>query len=172
MPWSGKFVSEEEFTKLERQLPLNVRDAWEYCVPIWLNSSWADESWASGGRVNDMPPGLRRVRYTPSMETTLGWLFVQRFAADYAFLLERPANGNAPERLCAFDLLVFLARDLYSYCDPLPSELKDSTLPMPAPAIADIEHDWIYKDLRGRTLGHLLSFEHNGQSPLEDQESN
>jgi hypothetical protein len=168
MPWNGDFPTKEEIAVLHGYLQGSVADSWNRCLPIWLNSDWKDESHAHGGRVDDLPAGVRRTRYTPSPETTLGRFFVERYRADYRFLLERLANCQGGERLCAFDLLVFLARDLYAEFEPLPAALRECVEPLPEEIRERILDDRIYKRLPAPTVGALLAFEHNGQGPPDE----
>ena len=140
-----------------------MEQAWGRCLPYWLNSSWKDEPWAVGGRVNDFPPGLRRTHYWPSVETQLGRLFVQRFADEYRFLLDRFEHGSIPEQVCAYDLLYFLAGDLYQSAEPLPRELRESSLSLLPQLRAELEDDRNYnEDLSTYTLGEVLLFRQSG----------
>ncbi len=155
-------VTQKEIEAMKLYVTGTVTEAWEHCLPIWLNSSWKDEPYAMGGRVNDFPAGLRRCSYLPSRETVLGHLFVERFAADYLFLLERFTHGTSAEQLCAFDLLEFFARD-FGRDSPLPIQLRNSQLVLPDTIRAELEDDSNYcEGLRSYTLGEFLIFMQNG----------
>lgn len=131
-----------------------VAEAWDRCLPVW----------SAQGRVTDKPRGVRFTRYLPSFETTLGRCFVERFADDYAFLLDRFAHGSPVESVCAFDLLDFLAQHLYETGAPLPDALRTCASPLPPHIRDEVAADWIYCDHGLDTAGKLLEFEYRGQS--------
>jgi hypothetical protein len=162
-----RFLTNEEIAELRTYLNGGVHEAWDRCLPVWLNSSWKDARWAHGGRVDDLPTGLRKSRHSPSRENILGRLFVEQYAEDYGFLLGRLTSEIRGERLCAFDLLVQLARGLRENFLPLPKELRDCELPLPEEVRPDILADRIYDELARPTVGAFLEFEHNGQCPPE-----
>jgi len=101
--------------------------------------------------------------YLPSRETVFGRGFIRQFAAEYTFLLGRFTHGSSAEQICAYDLLFFLAMNLYADDEPLPIALRDSTLPVPAVIRAELEADYIYRgSLRTYTLGEVLSYIQTG----------
>lgn len=158
MPWHLNFNGAPT-ESLESNLTGTVSEAWARCLAIWLNSSWNDEDYAHGGRVNDLPFNVHRPRNCPSDETRLGYPFIERFSADYLFLLDRYAHGSSAERLCAFDLLFFLAERLYETDEPLPIELRESKLPLPEGIHADLEYAPIAMEevLHTFALGEFLT---------------
>ncbi len=156
-----KIPTPEEYEKLGSYLIGTVAQAWERCLPIWLNSPWRDESYALGGRVNDFPPGLRRTHYLTSLESALGRRFVHEFAADYLFILKRFENGLPAEQICAYDLLTFLAVNAYCNHEPLANELRNCHIAVPPQIRAELEDDNNYSDdLKTYTLGEILTFMH------------
>lgn len=134
-----------------------VQEAWARCLPLW----------SGPGRVNDFPRGIRRPRYLPSFATILGRLFVERFAHEGGFLLDRLEHGSAFESLCAFDLLDFLGQEADPN-EPLPDWLGRCALPLPAPVRDEVEADWIHQDRGLDTVGKLLSFDHEDEEPPDD----
>jgi len=157
MPWHWDLEQSSD-ESLKRHLVGSVEDAWRQCLPVWLNSPWNDEDFAHGGRVNDYPFGLHRPRYRPSDATRLGHMFVERFPADYGFLLDRYMHGSPGEKLCAFDLLHFLAYEFYFEEKPLPEVLGNSDLPLLEIVRADLEYEPSFLEaLTTFTLGDLLT---------------
>jgi hypothetical protein len=132
--------------------------SWTRCLPVWTDR----------GRVNDLPRGIRFTRYLPSFETLLGRHFVERFADESWFLLDRFQHGSKLERDCAFDLLDFLAQHLDETSRPLPDQLRTCDLPLPSHIRGEVAADWIYRDHGLDTIGKLLCFEHNGQRLPDD----
>jgi hypothetical protein len=142
--------------EFEAYLAGSIAESWSRCLPLW----------AVAGRVSDFPRGIRFTRYTPSFETLLGRAFVEKFADDYAFLLDRFVQGSVLETACAFDLLDFLAGHLYQTSSPLPHSLRSCALPLPGQVQREVDGDWIYSPYGLDTVGKLLAFEHNGQHPV------
>lgn len=111
-------------------------------------------------------------RYWPSFETRLGRLFVEKFAADYQFLLDRFQYGSAVESVCALDLLDFLARHCWETRSALPDALRQCDLPLPSHLRNELAADWIYRDRGLDTVGKRLEFESNGQEASDTQPKN
>ncbi len=128
-----------------------VEEAWARCLPLW----------APRGRVNDFPRAIRYTRYLPSFETILGRHFVDRFADEAAFLLERLRSGPEAEALHAFDLLDFLADHLAEEMRPLPDSLRHCDLPLPARVRREVAAESSYPDHGIETIGQLLSFDYD-----------
>ena len=134
-----------------------VEEAWALCLPLWRKR----------GRVNDFPRGYHAPRYLPSFETLLGRCFVARFADDYEFLLDRIVSISETEQLCAFDLLDFLARQLYANNASLPDRLSQCALPLPQQIERETAADSRYRDRDVGTIGKLLSFDYSDEPTVE-----
>jgi hypothetical protein len=146
---------DEDRSRFAAYLAGTVHEAWARCLPIW----------SARKRVNDRPRAIRLTRYLPSFETLLGHNFAERFADDYAFLLDRLQSGSEFESLCAFEILDFLAQHLSETQSPLPEQLRSCALRLPEQVRREVAADWIYRAHDLGTVGKLLSFEHNGQEP-------
>jgi len=136
---------EEDRARFAPNLAGTVQESWARCLPVW----------SERGRVNDFPRAIRRTRYLPSFETLLGRQFVERFAREYAFLLERVQSASEFEALCAFDLLDFLVQDL-DEAKPLPDCLRQSALPLPEQVRQEVEEPYYLLGTQGLSKRFLV----------------
>jgi hypothetical protein len=140
---------DEDGARFTPYLAETVEESWARCLPVW----------SKRGRVDDFPRGYRAPLYLPSFETLLGRYFVARFALEYEFLLDRIVSGSETEQFCAFDLLDFLARQLYANNGSLPDRLSRCALPLPQQIERETAADSRYRDHDVGTIGKLLSFD-------------
>lgn len=140
---------DENLARFAPYLAETVEESWARCLPIWMER----------GRVNDLPRGRRVPYHLPSFGMLLGRQFVAHFADNYEFLVERMMSGSESEQLCAFDLLDFLALQLYSNGEPLPEQLRECVVPLPPVILPEIAMEARYRDHDVSTIGKLLSFD-------------
>jgi hypothetical protein len=124
--------------------------AWKRCLPVWKPL----------GRVNDFPKGVRRPKYTPLFGTRLGWEFIDRYWADYAYVLDRLGSGDKLEVACAFDLLEFMvdSRTPGDWGDTVPREILESQAPIPPNFLTELRSDHFTADFEGRTAGDYFRY--------------
>jgi hypothetical protein len=93
--WKRQLEGMDERT--ESQLRGAVGDAWNACLPTWLEL----------GRVRDLSRAVRAPKYWPSYARELGTAYARKFESEWRFVLgilqSMPVESH--EFLCACDLL-------------------------------------------------------------------
>ena len=136
------YLSEKEEKKFFGSGP---EETWLRCLPVWREA----------GRVEDLPYGIRKPRYAPSMGKRLGQEFARRYRDDYSFVIEKLGEQDPLVVLVAFDLLTMIAWEFY---DHLPEGMLNIRVQIPDPASSEIRSDRSFKEFTGTTIGEFLPF--------------
>ena len=93
--WTADLANASE--RIETQLNGTIKEAWELCLPTWINL----------GRVRDLSRAVRVPKYFPSYGNQLGQAFAYKFRQEDVFLANilRESPIDSHEYLIACDLL-------------------------------------------------------------------
>jgi hypothetical protein len=142
--WKRQLENADE--RIQAQLAGSVDDAWQACLPSWIEI----------GRVNDCSRAVRAPHYMPFYANRLGRAFAETFRDDYQFLIDvlgaMPVDSH--EYLCAFDLLEMMASEFCCARLPVPEPLFAIALPVPPVVRVETACDERYNDLE--TIGAFL----------------
>jgi hypothetical protein len=129
--WKEQIENAED--RIRAQLSGSVSDAWQACLPSWLEV----------GRVDDCSRAVRTPHYWQSYASMLGRAFAEVFRKDHKFLVDMLSDMpvESHEYLCACDLLQLIAFDLGFDDRSAFEEICGLPYPIPSVLRRELEHD-------------------------------
>jgi hypothetical protein len=132
--------------RIDSQLCGNVQQAWNACLPTWLEL----------GRVSDLSRAVRVPRYWPTYARELGLAFADRFEKEWRFILGilRSMPVESHEYLCACDLLRMMTCH-FEFDDQAALE-EIFALDCPLPSVLQVEYECVDRFRDARTVGAFI----------------